>query len=332
MAIEVHVQGQIEPGRLADFREAVGRYRAYAHEHGYAEPEVLFGLSGKMNTIRLIYTYEDLNGYEDHETRTLTDREYAEVGQQMGFVVGSVRYETTARSDPRCSWPSAGGRPGQRLQHLLRLADAPDARENSPDAKGMVLGRSRRTGVLDEDLLVPTLVGVAGRALHPEVGRDAAEEDGVDPPAPQLQIQVGAVERAPLPLAHDVVTILRAELRHDLIPPQRWALPRRRLINQGAQLITPIWGRADVDQNHEDPSGAASLCERGRLGDDRGGVVGCRGHPDDPLLKVDDDQSGVLRVQLEFPSWHRASCGSASCSLAAPNGSVSCWHQTRERP
>ncbi len=46
-----------------------------------------------MNTIRLIYTYEDLNGYEDHETRTLTDREYAEVGQQMGFVVGSVRYE-----------------------------------------------------------------------------------------------------------------------------------------------------------------------------------------------------------------------------------------------
>ena len=93
MSIEVHVQGQIEPGRLADFREAVERYRAYAHEHGYAEPEVLFGLSGKMNTIRLIYTYEDLNGYEDHETRTLTDRDYAEVGQQLGFVDGSVRYE-----------------------------------------------------------------------------------------------------------------------------------------------------------------------------------------------------------------------------------------------
>ena len=93
MSIEVHVQGQIEPGRLADFRDAVERYRAYAHEHGYAEPEVLFGLSGKMNTIRLVYAYEDLNGYEDHETRTLTDREYAEVGQQLGFVPGSVRYE-----------------------------------------------------------------------------------------------------------------------------------------------------------------------------------------------------------------------------------------------
>ncbi len=43
MSIEVHVQGQIEPGRLADFLEAVERYRAYAHEHGYAEPEVLLG-------------------------------------------------------------------------------------------------------------------------------------------------------------------------------------------------------------------------------------------------------------------------------------------------
>ena len=93
MAIEVHVQGQIEPGRPGDFREAVERSRAYAHEHGSAEPEVLFRLSGKMNTIRLIYTYEDLNGYEDHETRALTDREYAEAGQQLGFVNGSVRYE-----------------------------------------------------------------------------------------------------------------------------------------------------------------------------------------------------------------------------------------------
>ncbi len=93
MAVEIHVQGQIGPGRLADFREVVKRYRDCAHEHGYAEPQVLFGLSGKMNTVRLVYTYEDLNGYEEHETRTLTDREYAEVGQQLGFVNGSVRYE-----------------------------------------------------------------------------------------------------------------------------------------------------------------------------------------------------------------------------------------------
>jgi hypothetical protein len=93
MAVEVHVQGQIEPGHLADFREALERYAAFARDNGYAEPRVLFGLSGKMNTVRLIYTYADLNGYEEHEVRTLTDRGYAEVGQKLGFTDGSIRYE-----------------------------------------------------------------------------------------------------------------------------------------------------------------------------------------------------------------------------------------------
>jgi len=46
-----------------------------------------------MNAIRLVYTYEDLNGYQDHETRTLTERNYAKAGQRLGFVDGSVRYE-----------------------------------------------------------------------------------------------------------------------------------------------------------------------------------------------------------------------------------------------
>ncbi|MHB1501426.1 MAG: hypothetical protein ACYCYK_09740 [Candidatus Dormibacteria bacterium] len=54
---------------------------------------MLFGLSGLMNAIRLVYTYEDLNGYQDHETRTLTERNYAKAGQRLGFVDGSVRYE-----------------------------------------------------------------------------------------------------------------------------------------------------------------------------------------------------------------------------------------------
>ena len=46
-----------------------------------------------MNTNRLVHTYEDLNGYEECKSRTLTDRDYVEVGQQLGFVDGSVQYE-----------------------------------------------------------------------------------------------------------------------------------------------------------------------------------------------------------------------------------------------
>ena len=93
MAIEVHVQARVESGGLADFTEAVRRYQDYARSHGYAVARVLFGLAGEMNTIRLVYAYEDLNAYEAHEARTLTDRGYAEVAQQMRLVDGSVRYE-----------------------------------------------------------------------------------------------------------------------------------------------------------------------------------------------------------------------------------------------
>lgn len=93
MAVEVHVSGRVEPGRLADFNEAVKRYQDYARSHGYAVAKVLFGLAGAMNTVRLVYSYDDLNGYEAHEVRTLTDRAYAEIAQQMVLVAGSVHYE-----------------------------------------------------------------------------------------------------------------------------------------------------------------------------------------------------------------------------------------------
>ncbi len=93
MAIEVHVRGRIESGRLADFHDAVKRYQEYADANGYAVARVLLGLAGPMNSVRLVYHYPDLNAYAAHEVRTLTDREYAEIAQQMGFVDGSLHYE-----------------------------------------------------------------------------------------------------------------------------------------------------------------------------------------------------------------------------------------------
>ena len=93
MAIEVHVHGRVESGRLADFHDAVKRHQAYAEAHGYALAHVLLGLAGPMNSVRLVYHYPDLNAYAAHEVRTLTDREYAEIAQQMGLIDGSVHYE-----------------------------------------------------------------------------------------------------------------------------------------------------------------------------------------------------------------------------------------------
>ncbi len=92
MTVQVHVDGRVAQGKLASFAEGIERYLAYAREHGYAKPQVLQGLSGPMNTIRLIYTYDDLTAYEQHEARTMRDPGYAEAAAAMEFADGTITY------------------------------------------------------------------------------------------------------------------------------------------------------------------------------------------------------------------------------------------------
>lgn len=92
MAVEVHVEGRVASGRLPDFAEAVDRYQAYAAANGYAVPHVLLGLSGSMNTVRLVYLYDELSRYDEHEFKAMTDREYGQVAGAMGFVDGTLSY------------------------------------------------------------------------------------------------------------------------------------------------------------------------------------------------------------------------------------------------
>ncbi len=92
MTVEIHVDGRVAQGRLTAFGEGLKRYVTYARDHGYAVPSVLQGLSGPMNSIRLVYTYEDLAAYEEHEARTLKDAGYAESASGMEFVEGTLTY------------------------------------------------------------------------------------------------------------------------------------------------------------------------------------------------------------------------------------------------
>ena len=61
--------------------------------HGYVVPQVLSSLSGRMNTVRLVFGFADLAQYAEQERRTLDDKEYGEVAGAMGFTEGSVSYE-----------------------------------------------------------------------------------------------------------------------------------------------------------------------------------------------------------------------------------------------
>ncbi len=92
MTIQVHVDGRVAQGKLTAFAGGLERYLGYAREHDYATPQVLQGLSGPMNSIRLVYTYDDLAAYERHEARTLGDPGYAEAAAAMEFADGSITY------------------------------------------------------------------------------------------------------------------------------------------------------------------------------------------------------------------------------------------------
>ena len=92
MAIEVHVEGQVIVGQMPNFAEAMERYKDYAKNHAYAIPDILIGLSGEMNTVRLVYHFERASDFEEQEARTLLDREYGEVAGGLGFRDQSLNY------------------------------------------------------------------------------------------------------------------------------------------------------------------------------------------------------------------------------------------------
>jgi len=92
MAVEVHVEGQIATGRMSGFAEAIERYKDYAKTHDFAVPTVLIGLSGEMNTVRLVYHFDTAADYEAQEMRTLRDKDYGEIARDMDFADRTLHY------------------------------------------------------------------------------------------------------------------------------------------------------------------------------------------------------------------------------------------------
>ena len=72
--------------------------------------------------------------------------------------------------------------------------------------------------VFDEHDLIAVFEGLPRRGLHAHVGRDTPDHQGLDATAPQLQVELGAVEGAPLPLGDDDIPRRLLQFRRESGP------------------------------------------------------------------------------------------------------------------
>ena len=99
MAAVLLVKGTIEYGRLPEFTQAVQPFIEYRRDRGWAVPELLHGLSGPMNTVLMVFRYEDLAAWEAESAAERTDAGYAAVASGLPYAAGSIAYELYQATD-----------------------------------------------------------------------------------------------------------------------------------------------------------------------------------------------------------------------------------------
>src|SRR3984893_4408631 len=75
----------------------------------------------------------------------------------------------------------------------------PETRKDVFGRKVMIRFPETRHRIFRKYQVVPKLISVASGRLHAEIGRYSTNYDRINMPAPQLQVQLGAIKRAPLP-------------------------------------------------------------------------------------------------------------------------------------
>ena len=83
----------------------------------------------------------------------------------------------------------------------------------------MLPERESRRRVGGEDLVVAALVGVAHGRVDADIGDEAADDQRPDAAPPEVRVEVGAVEGAPIIFIDDDVLGLGAEGGRDSLAP-----------------------------------------------------------------------------------------------------------------
>src|SRR6202035_2132527 len=97
-------------------------------------------------------------------------------------------------------WVSLDPTLNARQRDVAALNDAAESRHDVLHRHFVAFGVRTGCRVLDDQQLVTALVGLTRRRFHANLSRNAAQYDRADTASTQLQVQLGAVERAPLSL------------------------------------------------------------------------------------------------------------------------------------
>jgi hypothetical protein len=93
MAAFLFARGRVQQGRLHEFVRGVKALQEYRRSRAYCVPEVLYGLSGPMNTVLLRFAFADLGRLEQEERELEADPEHARINRALPYVEGSIEYE-----------------------------------------------------------------------------------------------------------------------------------------------------------------------------------------------------------------------------------------------
>ena len=141
--------------------------------------------------------------------------------------------------------------------------------------------------------VVAVFVGGAGGRLDADAGRDTGQHDLGDAAAAQVDVEVGAVERAPVPLGDDDVLGMPGQLVDDLVGIGGRRTGPALQLGAAGQAIGAVGGEADPDQDHGKVVLPERIGELRRPVDHVRGRVRLAGKDGDAVLQVDDDEGGL---------------------------------------
>ena len=93
MAAFLFQRAVVKQGKLYEFVRGIRAMQEHRRKRAYCVPEVMYGLSGAMNTVLLRFAFADLGKLEQEERELEADPEHARMNAALPYVDGSISYE-----------------------------------------------------------------------------------------------------------------------------------------------------------------------------------------------------------------------------------------------